>query len=229
MRNLPANWESLRATPPRQIGTDTDWQALFPAGFGAQKRDGSIACFSSDVKTGSGQMATIAAQMVMVTNAFDLSIDPLDASKLATCATANLRAGIRRDGTLWITGRLYWDAAHGVNDDETLRASAETNWVAVALSWNSMVALKADGTLWRWGGSGYFSEPAAAYTGAPQRLGSHQDWVALLQAQEGAISVAADGSLWLWRDEDDFRYAWKLMKPSQKPVLLGNVFAAASR
>ena len=90
-----------------------------------------------------------------------------------------------------------------------------------------MLALKSDGTLWRWGGQPYYHQYADDYTRAPEQLGTHSDWVALMQTPRGVVSLAADGSLWLWRNlADPWQTSWRLLKPSVKPVPLGNILAA---
>jgi hypothetical protein len=90
-----------------------------------------------------------------------------------------------------------------------------------------MTALKSDGTLWRWGGTGLpVRPPGETYAMPPEQLGTHADWVALMPAREGVISLAADGSLWLWPVTEPYEHQYKLLSPPQKPAPLGNILAA---
>jgi hypothetical protein len=59
------------------------------------------------------------------------------------------------------------------------------------------------------------------------RLGLHHDWVALTQTRDGIVSLAADGSLWLWRDNAYHDVRHRLIPPSAKPVLLGNILGGS--
>jgi alpha-tubulin suppressor-like RCC1 family protein len=103
-----------------------------------------------------------------------------------------------------------------------LQSSAETNWVAVAMSWQLMVALKSDGTLWKW--EWKTSNPAADFTGPPTRLGIHHDWVAIAAGSgDGVVALAADGSLWFWPYRKNYEYETLLKLPKQ-PQLLDTVF-----
>jgi len=218
--NAQASRTGLAAQPPRQIGTNTDWQTLVhvtPWQTEAQKTDGSLWRVGLISKTGRE-----VAELYTNLDAAGFTRQRLDETKVNSMD--DITAGIRPDGTLWVWGHLYWDMKH-FNQNETLQCSKETNWVGVALSEREMVALKADGTLWRWGGGYHFVQYADAYTNPPTRLGSHQDWVALAQTREGVVSLAADGSLWLWRDNLAMGGEYKLILPSERPVALGNVLA----
>jgi hypothetical protein len=89
-----------------------------------------------------------------------------------------------------------------------------------------MVALKADGTLWKWN-ENYLSRTAAS-TALPARLGIHNDWVALMGYYGGAIAMAADGSLWYWPNPESYAYEGALLKTPKQPQFLGNVFSEAN-
>ena len=151
------------------------------------------------------------------------------------------QAGVREDGSLWI-----WDnMPENVNRHDPLlsrklqRMGTETNWVTVAGDhWSgfTLVALKADGTLWRWEQKfSYYAQPVAAPALAarlPKRMGKHNDWVAVCGDWGGFVSLAADGSLWYWRDRDMDAYerdgGQPLLGSSKRPVKIG-VFLARNR
>jgi hypothetical protein len=132
--------------------------------------------------------------------------------------------GVRDDGTLRILGR---DVIEG-------RISSETNWAAVSCVHEAggdmkVVALKTDGSLWRWDFSlQRRSDPAAA---KPVRLSSHNDWVAITGDWTGLVSLAADGSLWHWQFEPrSLQLAGFTVPPllaaSRRPQRLGSIFDA---
>jgi hypothetical protein len=92
-----------------------------------------------------------------------------------------------------------------------------------------VVALKTDGSLWRWDFSlQRRSDPAAA---KPVRLSSHNDWVAITGDWTGLVSLAADGSLWHWQFEPrSLQLAGFTVPPllaaSRRPQRLGSIFDA---
>jgi hypothetical protein len=213
----------LAAQPPRQVGTNADWQTLVhvaPWQAEAQKTDGSLWLVGFASKTGQ-EVVELNTNL----DAAGFTRQRLDETRMNR--SGDVTAGIRPDGTLWIWGNLHWDA-HGRPVHEVVRCSRDTNWVAVALEARAMVALKADGTLWKWGGGYNFVQYTIAYTQPPVRLGAHQDWVALAQTWQGVVSLAADGSLWLWRDDLAWGGQYQLILPSEKPVALGNVLTGDS-
>jgi ABC-type transport system involved in multi-copper enzyme maturation permease subunit len=222
---VPTNWPGLRAQPPHQIGTNSDWQNLVQLGLPmAQKKDGSL--WALDVRDKAKTDDFV--QHANITAGFGKSA--VNAQKLAS-GYGPFNAGIRTDGTLWIWGEnLYNDRARW-NKMAVLQSGHETNWLAVAVGPDTMTALKSDGTLWHWGGeSGQYNSDypdAGKYTAPPRRLGIHNDWVALTQTWWGITTLAADGSLWLWPEHSYYSASGiMLIEPARKPVLLGNVFAA---
>ena len=117
-----------------------------------------------------------------------------------------------------------------------VQVGRENDWEAVAASVHCLVALKSDGSLWKWDLSRLVSHkdspwnwdwelesPSVIANTTPTRLGIHNDWVGLGGDSYGFISLAADGSLWYWPDEVAFEYS-SLLKISPKPELLANIF-----
>jgi len=103
-----------------------------------------------------------------------------------------------------------------------MQAGHDTNWASVAVDWEEMIALKTDGTLWKW--STHNEIYAKAYMLPPTRLGIHNDWVALAGTWGGVITMAADGSLWFWPSQENYEYSEALLRLPKQPRLLGNVF-----
>ena len=209
------NWPTVRIFNPRQIGTNSDWKEIFSALWNysyARKTNGSIWVVTVDSKTEKDKW-------VRETN--------LDQVVFQTFSHMNdVRMGyVSTNGTLWIcnshsveyeNGSCSWQQGTGF-----LQVGKETNWLAVAVNWGYMVALKSDGSLWKWN----FTRDSTAKVAKipPTQLGIHSDWVGLTDTWMGTVSLAADGSLWLWPTMGDY-YGVALLKSPKQPEFLGNVF-----
>lgn len=198
----PQNWPGLRAFQPVQIGRDSDWKEFFESGGSlVRKNDGTV----WGVWSG-GQI-------------HETNYDQFPSQKNLESHGHQVGAYVRDDGSLWLYGDLHCNG-HGAF--ETLRSGQDTNWVAVAVNYNWLVALKSDGTLWKWDENNQIY--ALSFTATPTRLGIHNDWVAISTVQSGVVTLAADGSLWFWPCPEDYRYANALLKLPKQPQWLGNVF-----
>jgi hypothetical protein len=210
---LLQDWPGLRAFEPYQIGTNSDWKAFYLLnGVLVRKTDGSdwrVWVHGKDYKD----------ELIRETN-----YDDIVTERFAACPYGNSGAYVRKDGTLWAYGDVYYQHGHSTYGTFVKRqVSRETNWVAVARTQNGMVSLKADGTLWQWervlGSSSMVEFHAPA-----RRLGIHSDWVAVTAVEGGIIALAADGSLWFWPDRQDYEYDQWLIRLPKQPIYIGNVF-----
>ena len=138
-----------------------------------------------------------------------------------------LDIGVRNNGTLWA-----WTITQSSDDQvdgglavRMEQIGNETNWVSVTAGIDTdLVAIKADGTLWKWE---YPVHELMRLTHQnPIRLGIHNDWIAAGSVRNGTVSLAADGSLWHWWTPD-FNFEGSVDQPllaaSRKPVRIGNV------
>jgi hypothetical protein len=210
----PQTWPGLRAFQPCQIGTNSDWSEIFSASGGclARMTDGSVWRVWQNSRNGKDEL-------IRKTN-----YDDIADSQFSFARGGNWGAGVRKDGTLWLFGDLH-DQSRGSPEYETLQSGKESNWVTVAVLWDWMVALKSDGTLWKWERNWQHRDLATDFNAPPTRLGIHDDWVAITSVDGGVISLAADGSLWFWPHREDYAYLPLLMKLPKQPEFLGNVFA----
>ncbi|HEY5233171.1 MAG TPA: ABC transporter permease [Verrucomicrobiae bacterium] len=212
------NWPTVRADKPYQIGTNSDWKEILPVSWIGinyiRKADGSVWTVNFD------DFKTEKEELKRQTNLDQVSFQTLSLSGNGE------KVCVQSDGTLW----LSWNFEQNGKEiySNFVRVGTETNWANVVVTWNGMVALKSDGTLWKWDlpyGDSLFSLNSAA---SPTRLGIHNDWVALTGVLSGVVSLAADGSLWLWPDKTFYdayyEYGYWLKLPKQ-PQFLGNVFA----
>ena len=200
--DLQTNWPTMRAFNPRQIGTNSDWKEVScnPVDRFARKTDGSVWSVFFNEKTGRDEFERQTNLDQVVFQTFFRIGD-------------NEMAYVGKDGTLWVC-----NTNQGVNSG-FLRVGEETNWLAVAVTGYCMVALKSDGSLWKWDLPE--NTIGEAVKTSPMRLGIHNDWVGLAGAFGGAVSLAADGSLWLWPSAN---YGAASLKAPKQPELLGNVF-----
>jgi alpha-tubulin suppressor-like RCC1 family protein len=203
-------WPGLRAFAPCQIGTNSDWEELFTlGGICARGTDGRVWHLEMDWKTGKDELRR-------ETN-FDEII-----SQSASRLHDQQIAFIKSDGTLWVLNR-HWDQKRNlVVGTGVLQVGNENDWRAVAVNYDLMVALKSDGSLWRWN----FREGdiVHAVKDSPTRLGIHNDWVAIAGNGGSLIALAGDGSLWLWPDRKFYGYGMLIELPKQ-PQSLGNIFS----
>jgi hypothetical protein len=203
------NWPTVRAANPCQIGTNSDWQEIISTWTDyARKNDGTVWSVGVDWKTGKDELERRTNLDQIVSQSFSLS------------GNGDL-AYVGKAGTLWVDDE-YWDK----NKRQTQRqVGMETNWLAVAMAPYCMMALKSDGSLWRWNWHFPQNSTPDVVNIPPTRMGIHNDWVGLTGTLNGVVSLAADGSLWLWPDTSDINGA--LFKAPRQLELLGNVFGKA--
>lgn len=210
--NNEHEWPGLLAFEPQQIGTNSDWQELFSDSFSPLARQANGHAWVLDAKN-----RNVIQEMKRAKNYDQV------ASKTTSLEGYQHTAFVRPDGTLWMLNR-YWDEQSRRDmDTGILQVGKENDWRAVAVSYQMMVAIKADGSLWQWN---YKNESAVgAANTLPSRLGIHHDWVGLTRTWGGAIALAADGSLWFWPDRSYYGdYNGPLIKLPKQPQLLGNIF-----
>jgi len=107
--------------------------------------------------------------------------------------------GIQQDGSLWVSDQsnpTNW------NGNSLVRFGSETNWreVAGGYSVDSVLLLKKDGTLWRWGtnhlGPGEWPEQWPGLRAfQPYQIGTDSDWKELCFAS-GYLAKKSDGTAW---------------------------------
>jgi hypothetical protein len=211
------NWRNLRIYQPNQIGTNSDWKEIGGDWWYhlARKADGSV---------WAANLGYIEEKDELRRNT---NLDQVSFPTLSKTGDGDM-AYVRPDGTLWMSWTYQLNGTP--EDTDFVRVGTETNWTAVALTWQRMIALKSDGSLWQW----HFIHPSNVDSReqliqvareAPTRLGIHNDWVAIASDWDDVIALAADGSLWLWPDREQYEQQTLLKLPKQ-PEFLGNVLTA---
>jgi ABC-type transport system involved in multi-copper enzyme maturation permease subunit len=201
------NWPNARTFTPRQIGTNSDWKEIGGTWNNlAKKSDGSIWSVNMYDKSRNEELHQ------------DTNLDQVSLKTLSLSGNGE-RAYVRADGTLWMSWMNERNGKYG--DSDFVRVGMETNWTTVSMTGAQMMALKSDGSLWKWP----FPKNSIVEIVKiqPARMGINNDWVGLSGTWGGFISLAADGSLWLWPDPN-FYYELALLKAPKQPQLLGNIF-----
>jgi hypothetical protein len=204
-------WPTVLDHPLLRLGTDSDWKEVAFDGWFvrslARKGDGST--WQVVPQSGWGAAPT-----------WERAAD-FDGVALQTLVVWGhaCQAYIGAEGIL----EARVGAGDGKSDSRFRPLSPETNWVAATVAGNWLVALKKDGTLWKWN-RGNSDTEETFFAQKPVRLGIHNDWVGLCTGYNHPVTMAADGSLWLWPGTD--RYDWALMRPPKQPHLMGNVLNA---
>jgi alpha-tubulin suppressor-like RCC1 family protein len=185
---------------PNQIDQETNWTEVLSLGGYACARNQNGNVWRWDM---TGTNSTF--HLVQETNSeFALSL----------ADNESWRAMVSGDGELWLSwstwANNYWHVS-GTN-----RIGSDSKWKAVAFANNFLIALRRDGTLWRWRVSEVFAP--VAHSDKPTQVGNYSHWIVL--DDMGAVSLAADGTIWGW--DHPSRYKW--LAPSRRPVYLGNIF-----
>ena len=244
----PGQWPAARNLKLSQVGTESNW-----AGF---DKYGYEPCFFKSDGTAwiAGNWTTNQESYLEIAPGFIVHAAPvLDRRQIRSTATIShglpFGVGIRNDGTFRIWAHQRITSVNRNNYEWSVtdqQIGTDTNWVAVAGTWDKAITLKTDGTLWVWD----FRRnqlrdwdplrfDAEVTKTVPVRLGTHSDWIAI----SDDFALAADGSVWFWplidpgqlsgflgcnRNENNGQNWVPLLDISRKPQLLGNIFTAAN-
>ena len=129
---------------------------------------------------------------------------------IAVSAGNYFTVGLKEDGSLWAWG---WNKMGQLGDGTTVDKHVPTrvgsdgdSWLAAAAGLNHVVAIKADGSLWAWGGNEYGELGNGSYDGivdppphpVPAQIGTDTDWIFVSTGDSHNAAFKTDGSLWLW-------------------------------
>lgn len=228
-------WPGLRSFAPRRVGADSDWAEIFSSNnvMALRKKDGRVYVYPPS-STSPVESLTLDANMSVERAPYLEGHRWRSTAWSQTARIGGFQVGVAEDGKFCVSatwqpvssrrlGQTRWVA-------QDIQLGKESNWLAVAGNGESVVTLRADGSLWEW----HFKDdpltkPESAY---PTRLGKHSDWLAVVGAAGGVVSLAADGTLWFWRFEPQNFYTSQqglvpLLGATRKPQLIANIFGKA--
>ena len=182
----------LNRPRPVRIGEDNDWTGVFAGGNQtfAIKSDGSLWGWGGNYygQLGIGTRESQSAPVQIGT----------DRDWASVSTRYDHAVALKSDGTLWGWGNMTAFCVHFSHcGDDVLypvQIGQEDDWVEVSAAEYFAVALKADGTLWAWGGeylsSGGFDTPV--------QIGNDSDWSSVSAGNIHVAALKIDGSLWTW-------------------------------
>ena len=118
---------------------------------------------------------------------------------------------IKTDGTLWTWGSDFYGQLgdNSVVDKSTpvQVAGAGTNWKLMSAGVRHTAAIKTDGTLWVWGGNGFFGQLGDNSTlnkSTPvQTITAGTNWRLVATGRYHTAGIKTDGTLWTWGINSD--------------------------
>ena len=120
-------------------------------------------------------------------------------------------AAIETNGKLWVWGRdregvlgLNLSAGLDARKSSPTQIGTETNWKKISHGYDSVYAIKTDGTLWTWGDNafGQLGDGSSQDKSVPTQVGNSNNWYKVSAGNywnAGHVSaIKTDGTLWTW-------------------------------
>ncbi|MFD2891365.1 T9SS type A sorting domain-containing protein [Flavobacterium chuncheonense] len=182
----------------QQIGTDTNWtkvaaSANFTIGL---KADGTLWGWGQNDYFQLGQGSSSAQQLSPLQ--VGTATDWVDIA-VSTNRTA---FALKSDGTLWGWGfnpsSLLSYGNSNISEVVPIQVTTVNTWVKIRVGAQHILAQKADGTLWIWGGGvdTLGQNGTVTVTNTPQPIaGSWKDFDA---GSSYSVAIKSDGTLWSW-------------------------------
>ena len=222
-------WPGLHVFQPYRFGTESNWAGMFSLDYGTpylKKNDGRVWRLLWGTPNNQTNSHEIKPGVWVERVPWDADSDQTKWQKFDSDFYTDghsVRISIRTNGTMWTSDILPWTNNLPQAYGSPVQIGSETDWKAVAGRWSVLLAVKTDGSLWKWNSE---SQPNKL---SWKRLGNHSDWVAVKNFQGGIMALAADGSLWYWQtlplyiDHGRHLPPFMLAAP-RKPALIGNIF-----
>ena len=125
------------------------------------------------------------------------------------CKSSGFGIILASDGSLWSWGEepMGWPVLGLKNIQHTVslrRIGKESDWVSIASSYSSCLAIKSGGTLWAWGGNFGYQLGDGTKTMRPTPVPSvfGNDWKQAAVGAANGFALKNDGTLWAWGDNN---------------------------
>lgn len=185
----------------QQVGTDSNWSRVVGGGNFALglKTDGTLWAWGDNTN---GQLG------LNDTTSRSSPVQVGSDTTWSSGATGQSTLCIKTDGTLWAWGDNSLGSL-GLNDitnrSSPVQVGSLTNWSQVSTGQSTLAAnvaaIKTDGTLWGWGGSGgnrgHTGTNISGNRSSPVQIGTDTNW-AFVHAVAGAYAIKTTGTLWGW-------------------------------
>ncbi|MFD2891367.1 T9SS type A sorting domain-containing protein [Flavobacterium chuncheonense] len=207
----------------QQIGTDTNWtkvaaSAYFTIGL---KADGTLWGWGQNDYFQLGQGSSSAQQLLPLQ--IGTATDWVDIA-VSTDATG---FALKSDGTLWgwgfnINALIMPNSSANISVVSPTQVSTVSTWVKMRLGGGHILAQKADGTLWAWGGG---ENPIGqggivSYTNTPQSLGT-ETWKDFGAGSGYSVAIKSDGTLWAWGNNPNGQIGDGTTTSTNVPIQIG--------
>jgi len=183
-----------------QVGGGTDW-LMVSMGItsGGVKKDGSLYMWGEGA---GGSLATGA--VAQVSSPVQIASDKTWKSVTGWLATTagGVCGGITQSGELWMWG-VNTLGQLGVNDTLTrssmVQVGTSSDWSQLVTNTGGVMALKTNGTLWGWGGSGVNIGINSTITrSTPVQVGTDSNWTQVTGNQSNFAGMKNDYTVWVW-------------------------------
>lgn len=144
---------------------------------------------------------------------------------LALTGETRFDLALHQNGTLWASGNLPQNLFGQHFDREVplqfSRIGKDSDWANVAGSWNSLAAIKKDGTLFL----NDVNPGPVFWRGHLRKPSKFSDWIAVETGAALDMALAADGTLSAWGEPFNTQ---RLFGPTRKPLWSVNILAQSN-
>ena len=135
--------------------------------------------------------------------------------------------GVRDDRSLRLVA-VVREGSRFASAFSDMKLDPGTNWVSVVSYGPELVALKSDGTLWKW----KLPPDNDVDKQALVRVGARSDWVAVSGIGGDVLALSADGTIWDWKTQPPWNWPGNellfppLISVSTRAQRVANIFDA---
>ncbi|MEI2723805.1 MAG: hypothetical protein V9H26_09785 [Verrucomicrobiota bacterium] len=203
---------------PVQMGQATTWTAVY-AGNGhsyAVNRQGEIWKW--------GKFATDIYQRKMEEGPVKLNVK-VPGVRSVSAGDNNFDLILDTDGNLWGLGLIppaLRGEGYGMEYFSEPRRLGGSNWLAVSCSWQGLLGVKTDGTLWLQRSRDFYNWPLPKLA----QLGKRTDWIAVKSEWEADLALSKDGTICRFGGMSS-RHEIELLAPTRRVTWSLNLLDAA--